>query len=548
MLRILCLFLLPFLLHSQSSNWNSIVDLNLSVNWNDYIDLYTDEDGNHILVENGSTLKYYLYSYSGSQVRNYTIDGSISSTFSKVTGWDGNIYVSYKEGSTIYTKKSTNAGQNWSGLANISLDDSDSDGLELWTDNNGLHIVYSEWDDNDDEYETYYKLSEHLSSNWINDKTVTDETEMYGGRPSVTTSSNRVHVAFNDEYDDAYTRDKYNSSWQTSQTVATWYTLRNMVISTSGKIHALYFELNLPKVNFKYKNRNLSGSTWSSAILIADQTGSVEHSKPDMAVTADDKMQLVYYYYGDLAYRVYDGSMSNAYDVMELVEAPRISTDGNDIYVIGITDDGSSGYEIKMRHRDYAPIAPTLALDSSGDHPVLSWNKPNADAKQYKIFRKSGVYGNFVHIATTTNLTWTDNNVDFSKPDTHYWYKIKAVDYSDNESDFSNTVDVWGMHKRSFKNPITSISSKPENFELMQNYPNPFNPSTSISFSLPKASHVILKIYDVHGNLVSDLLDVYKNAGIYEVEFIASKLPSGLYFYYLNADGFKASKLMLLVK
>ena len=77
MYRIFVFLLLPLFLFAQSSNWNDVIDLNLSVNDDDRIDLYTDEDGNHILVENGSTLKYYLYSSSGSQVRTYTIDGSI---------------------------------------------------------------------------------------------------------------------------------------------------------------------------------------------------------------------------------------------------------------------------------------------------------------------------------------------------------------------------------------------------------------------------------------------------------------------------------------
>ena len=72
MLRILFLLAIPLFIWAQSSDWNSIVDLNLSVTSNARTDLYTDSDGNHLLVENGSTLKYYLYSAQGSQVRNYT--------------------------------------------------------------------------------------------------------------------------------------------------------------------------------------------------------------------------------------------------------------------------------------------------------------------------------------------------------------------------------------------------------------------------------------------------------------------------------------------
>ena len=72
--RLFVFLLLPVVIFAQSSNWNSVVDLNLNVTANDRLDLYTDKDGIHILVENGSTLKYYLYSLAGSQVRTSTID------------------------------------------------------------------------------------------------------------------------------------------------------------------------------------------------------------------------------------------------------------------------------------------------------------------------------------------------------------------------------------------------------------------------------------------------------------------------------------------
>ncbi len=89
MLRLIFILLIPVFLFAQSSNWKNVVDLNLNVNSTDCIDLYTDKSGNHILVENGSMLKYYLYSYSGSLIRSTTIDASASAAYSKIAGWDG---------------------------------------------------------------------------------------------------------------------------------------------------------------------------------------------------------------------------------------------------------------------------------------------------------------------------------------------------------------------------------------------------------------------------------------------------------------------------
>lgn len=83
---------------------------------------------------------------------------------------------------------------------------------------------------------------------------------------------------------------------------------------------------------------------------------------------------------------------------------------------------------------------------------------------------------------------------------------------------------------------------------LMQNYPNPFNPTTKISFSIPKFTHVTLKVFDVLGREISSLLNKDFNAGKYEVEFNGKELSSGVYFYTLMADDFIETKKLLLMK
>ncbi|MGB5849610.1 MAG: T9SS type A sorting domain-containing protein [Ignavibacteriaceae bacterium] len=88
----------------------------------------------------------------------------------------------------------------------------------------------------------------------------------------------------------------------------------------------------------------------------------------------------------------------------------------------------------------------------------------------------------------------------------------------------------------------------PEEITLEQNYPNPFNPSTTIKFSLPSSGNAILKIYNALGEEVAVLIDNELTTGTYEVEWNASGLPSGVYFYYLQAEGFVETKKMLLLK
>lgn len=96
---------------------------------------------------------------------------------------------------------------------------------------------------------------------------------------------------------------------------------------------------------------------------------------------------------------------------------------------------------------------------------------------------------------------------------------------------------------------VNNVSNEiPNEYELFQNYPNPFNPVTNIKFSLVESGLVSLKIYDVLGKEVAVLLNENKQAGVYEFQFDASKLSSGVYFYTLQTGDFIQTKRMTLVK
>ncbi len=88
----------------------------------------------------------------------------------------------------------------------------------------------------------------------------------------------------------------------------------------------------------------------------------------------------------------------------------------------------------------------------------------------------------------------------------------------------------------------------PTNFALYQNYPNPFNPTTTITYDLPLRANVKLVVYNVLGQKIAILVDEVQEPGRYNVTFDASNLPSGVYFYRLEADKFVQTKKMLLVK
>ncbi len=96
---------------------------------------------------------------------------------------------------------------------------------------------------------------------------------------------------------------------------------------------------------------------------------------------------------------------------------------------------------------------------------------------------------------------------------------------------------------------VTSqVSNVPSGFSLGQNFPNPFNPTTIIDYQLPASSFVTLKIYDILGREVVTLINAKQNAGYYSATFNAANIPSGVYFYRLQAGKYSNTKKLLLLK
>jgi len=110
--------------------------------------------------------------------------------------------------------------------------------------------------------------------------------------------------------------------------------------------------------------------------------------------------------------------------------------------------------------------------------------------------------------------------------------------------------DEWILKKSYI---VTDVSEEnntklPNEYSIGQNFPNPFNPTTIIKYQIPGLTFVTIKVYDVLGNEIETLVNEEKSAGSYGVEFNASILPSGIYFYRLQAGSFVETKKMVLMK
>ena len=93
-----------------------------------------------------------------------------------------------------------------------------------------------------------------------------------------------------------------------------------------------------------------------------------------------------------------------------------------------------------------------------------------------------------------------------------------------------------------------AVTDLPSSYSLGKIYPNPFNPTTTVDYSIGKAGHVNMVIYDVSGRIVDTLVDGYRNIGNYEIRWTANDCPSGVYFVSLNINGFTENSKLMLIK
>jgi len=94
------------------------------------------------------------------------------------------------------------------------------------------------------------------------------------------------------------------------------------------------------------------------------------------------------------------------------------------------------------------------------------------------------------------------------------------------------------------QNPVRQI----KNFALSQNYPNPFNPSTVINYQIPEDGKVTLKVYDILGTQVAELVNEDQSMGMHYAQFNAMKVSSGIYYYTLTSGSHKETKKMMVLK
>jgi hypothetical protein len=149
-----------------------------------------------------------------------------------------------------------------------------------------------------------------------------------------------------------------------------------------------------------------------------------------------------------------------------------------------------------------------------------------------------------VFVSTDNGTSWTAVNLGLTSTN------IQALAVSDSNL-FAGPLGA-GVWRRPVSDFDTAVIENEDDilnmFSLSQNYPNPFNPMTIISFSLHQRSFVSLKIFDVRGREVSTIVLGELQAGSYARQWNATNMPSGVYFYRLQAGKYRETKKLLLLK
>ena len=170
---------------------------------------------------------------------------------------------------------------------------------------------------------------------------------------------------------------------------------------------------------------------------------------------------------------------------------------------------------------------------------TLNWStKTETNNSGFDIERKSVTSSDWTKAANIAGNGTTTETKSYTFSETintgKYNYRLKQIDFNGNFEYFNlaNEVNIGA----------------PEKFSLSQNYPNPFNPTTKIDFDLPKDGKVSIVIFDITGREIANLVNEVKTAGYYTLQFNASNLASGMYFYKITAGSFTAVKKMVLIK
>jgi len=198
-----------------------------------------------------------------------------------------------------------------------------------------------------------------------------------------------------------------------------------------------------------------------------------------------------------------------------------------------------------------APPVPGLISPAHEEYlstypPVFVWDSLTSfTTYDLLITNKTGYQVALIEDITSSYYTYSGPQLAYGIA---YKWKVRAKNPGGEDENKSQWSSERIFSLITFLGNGNNNNNIPEEFALLQNYPNPFNPTTMIKYEVPENSNVLMRVYDVSGRLVKEVVNEYKHAGVYYLEFNASSLSSGVYYYRMTSDTFSDTKKMILIK
>lgn len=574
---IICCFSAVIL--AQNPNWTSVKETNINVGSSLSYDIFTNQDGNHIIVQESSNLKYYKMNLNGQAGSPITLE-STSVVSPSITGDGTRLYVVYRRSSETFirTRVSTNGGSSWSYLSQ-NPPNSNSNSIESVMSNGKLHLTYQIGS------QIKYSRNNLDGYPWTSEFTVSNTETASAPRIAAWTNgiADEVFFVFKTSSTAGKWR-KYNVAVNQWSNIFNGYSVSPQDLMTSGpagltvgsdevRYYYYYWTFNTPFFNYIAFNKNgvVSYNMYPEAqyttrvhnTVTFDGVGHTSHWvcwcwlegssnefeqgmwRGKNSGTTFQPMDLVYW----------NVNQQPVYDLINL------SSGGNEVHVIWKDNLGSNnGNNLRYKWDNQNPIAPqNLTMTSHNNHPKLVWQKnPEQDVDYYRIYRKIGTGSYTLHTTVSASLPpeYVDNEETVCNPpvgghcmnETTAKYYITAVDLTSKVSVPSNEVEAIIIGEPPSKIGVGNSPEIAYNYELSQNYPNPFNPTTSINYQIKEKGFVSLKVFDLLGKEVANLVSETQDKGRYSVVFNAINLPSGVYIYSLRVNDFVQNNKMTLLK
>ena len=194
-----------------------------------------------------------------------------------------------------------------------------------------------------------------------------------------------------------------------------------------------------------------------------------------------------------------------------------------------------------------APSSPIVGgpdnISVTTTSPTIAWAVPADPPVGATYELEIADNPDFTNAVIMENLVNQNYEVQGLTVNNGYFWRVRMKDGQGNYSNYSSTAQFMVVSPTGVENETI-----PSEFKLDQNYPNPFNPSTTIRFNLPEDVNVKLIVFNSLGEQVSQLINGQMEAGTHSIKFDANSLPSGIYFYRIEAGSFNAIRKMILLK